>query len=230
MNRLLRGQTADRPQGGGGQQLLQGLQQSAESIGQAVNQNSPHNGRGVEEDQLGDPAHAGPPHSPEDHVKPHQQNGDKGRSQVAEGKNGSQQRRGRQHLGHHADENAHGAEDASRRLRPGTVLLGNHLKQGGAAAAPEGRGVANGQNQTANPRAQSKPPGGHSKGKRQLCRADGGLAADQGTHNGPADNPGPGLPAAAGKIRSGGHLPAGIYANSNDKPNGGKHSHHVQRT
>lgn len=60
MDRLLRGQTADRPQGGGGQQLLQGLQQPAESIGQAVNQNSPHNGRGVEEDQLGDPAMPAP--------------------------------------------------------------------------------------------------------------------------------------------------------------------------
>ena len=44
---------------------LQGLQQSAESIGQAVNQNSPHNGRGVEEDQLG----ATPP-MPAPHIPP----------------------------------------------------------------------------------------------------------------------------------------------------------------
>ena len=63
---------------------------------------------------------------------------------MVQGEDGGQQGGGAQDLGHDADEDADGAEDAARRLGGGAVFLGNDLKQRLAPAAAERGRVAQG--------------------------------------------------------------------------------------
>ena len=92
---------------------------------------------------------------------------------------------------------------------------------------PQGRSVAQRQNQAADARPQGEPPGGHAVVKGQLGGANGGLAADQGSHDGATDDPSAGLAAAAGKIRRRADLPPGIDAHADDQSDGGQQAHHV---
>ena len=222
-NAHLVGQAVQGTQGGPLQKGPKAVHEAPQAPGQTEDQNAAQDGGGIEEDQLGHAPQTGSPHAAEDHIDRHEGDGDDGGSEMAYGSDGDEEGRGRQDLGHHADEDADGAEDAAQPFRFSAVLPGDDLQKSGAAALPVGRGEAQSQDQAADARAQGEPPGGQAVGKGQLGGADGGLAADQGAHDGAADDPGPGFAAAAGEVGRRLDLPAGVDADIyNEKDRGQK--------
>ena len=85
MDGLLALHPAEGAQGGVHQQVLHRLQYATEAVGQAVNQHPACNGGDIEQNEFHHAFHAGAPHPAEHDVHRHEEDGDQGRRQMADG-------------------------------------------------------------------------------------------------------------------------------------------------
>lgn len=203
---------------------------SAEQTGEALRPNINEKETGetgqAQQHQLDKAPHARAPGSPEDHVNGHQDDGDgDGRQHSHRRKQHGDKAAAGHDLSQHADKDADGAEGGAQLTGFAAILSGNDGQLRHAAGFPEGPGVEQGQEQSAEAGAQGEPPGGEPVVKGQLSGADGGLTGDQRPHDAAADQQTSGLAAAGGKILRVGNLAAGADAHADDQ---GHDAHQTQ--
>ena len=226
------GQPEDRVHAGRLAQVGDPPQKGGDAPAQRPNGEAAHDTGQIEQEELDHAAHARAGHAAEDDIERHDGHAHQGRSPHAHGEDGGQKGGGGDDLGDDADEDAQGAEDGAPVAGGLPIALGDDAQQGGGAAVPQRHDVAHRQKQAADPGAQCEPPGSETVTVGELGRANGGLPADQGAHDGARHQPGAGAPAAV-KIRGALYAPSRVDTDAHDHgqrgqdaddvPNGERH-------